>query len=104
MFWIPFIDTILKSHTITCWKCGYTWLPKKPDPKECPECKVRRSAQSRGEMEILTKEDFLMPSWNYDYMQQHDEDDEEERHIDTKIGTAIRAIVFLQIYYPETNI
>lgn len=26
---------------VTCEKCGYTWLPRTPVPKECPVCKRR---------------------------------------------------------------
>jgi len=24
-----------------CRKCGYSWVPKKKDPKLCPRCKCR---------------------------------------------------------------
>lgn len=27
---------------VECTKCGYKWMPRKPRPKACPECKSRK--------------------------------------------------------------
>jgi len=85
---------LVESALVTCQKCGYTWLPRKPDPKECPECKSRRYAQPRGEIELLTEEDFHGAVWDPVYVAQYHEDERDEVRIDARIGTAIRAFVF----------
>jgi hypothetical protein len=30
-----------KLYTLTCPKCGETWVPRVPEPKECAYCKYR---------------------------------------------------------------
>ncbi len=25
--------------TLTCLRCGYTWIPREEKPKQCPNCK-----------------------------------------------------------------
>lgn len=27
---------------LTCRRCGYQWIPRKPRPVSCPDCKHRR--------------------------------------------------------------
>jgi rubrerythrin len=29
------------AKLFTCPKCGYTWIPRVKNPKECPRCKKR---------------------------------------------------------------
>lgn len=28
----------LQLPTVTCARCGYTWLPRVPRPQRCPRC------------------------------------------------------------------
>ncbi len=34
-------DYGMENKTLTCGKCGYSWVPRKENPKECPACKNR---------------------------------------------------------------
>jgi len=29
----------IKLKMVKCPRCGYTWTPRVPNPKECPRCK-----------------------------------------------------------------
>jgi len=31
-----------KAKECKCLKCGYVWVPRKKNPRECPDCKSRR--------------------------------------------------------------
>jgi rubrerythrin len=32
---------VIDKHTCLCLKCGYLWLGRTEQPKECPNCKKR---------------------------------------------------------------
>jgi rubrerythrin len=34
-------DNLMQIIKLTCGKCGYSWVPRKDNPKECPACKNR---------------------------------------------------------------
>ncbi len=36
---------------LTCRRCGYTWEPRVPKPKECPECKARLRLEKEHEVD-----------------------------------------------------
>ena len=41
---------------LRCVKCKHEWLPRVPNPKECPECK-RRDWEAKSKEEPLDNED-----------------------------------------------
>jgi len=53
-------DKEIKVYYVqSCKECGYIWESRKPNPKSCPRCRVRRYMQyvmRLGEKEEKTKE------------------------------------------------
>jgi len=44
----------IKIIKIKCFKCGHSWIPRKPDVRMCPKCKtpyfdVERKKEKLGE-------------------------------------------------------
>ena len=31
-------ETTIENYTVKCKKCGYSWIPKKRNPRKCPKC------------------------------------------------------------------
>ena len=40
---------VLGWETLTCQRCGYRWLPRKLDVRQCPRCRSVRWDEPRGE-------------------------------------------------------
>lgn len=36
-------------RTLSCQKCGHTWKPLKPKPKQCPNCQRPLTEQEGGQ-------------------------------------------------------
>ena len=46
---------ILCYHLGKCTKCGYTWIPRVKNPKECPKCKTRIDYKTKKNEKVKSK-------------------------------------------------
>lgn len=89
----PLFKSLADSQLITCLKCGFRWLPRTLDPKECPECKGRRQAQPRGPIEIVKDGDYQLPYYHPARIEQREDEEEDQDWMNARI---IQAMIFMQ--------
>jgi len=46
----------MSLNKLVCVKCGYKWIPRVSEPKECPQCKSRYWKNSSSEKTETLKE------------------------------------------------
>lgn len=63
-------DNILESVTLTCLRCGHSWIRRKvTPPKNCPKCispywnKPRQRAKKSDKKEVAKDENRVHPSY-----------------------------------------